>query len=131
MGQSKAQAKTQAKKETRTPEASRNGGADPVGGLEKEKLHQLLYQVLPDRRWCRSRASDRNDSIQGAGKDAGQKRDAHAGSITQRRRRSVWWTRQGEAASSALSDAAGPPLRGEGGGSVCDRQDRRVLPSLH
>jgi len=51
MVQSKAQAKTQAKSEKRPPEASRNGGADPFGGLNKEKLHHLLYQMLQGRRF--------------------------------------------------------------------------------
>jgi pyruvate dehydrogenase E1 component alpha subunit len=42
-------AQTKAKKPA--PEASRNGGADPLAGLGKEQLHTMLYQMLLGRRF--------------------------------------------------------------------------------
>ena len=41
----------QTKAKTPAPEASRNGGADPFSGLNKEQLHTMLYQMLLGRRF--------------------------------------------------------------------------------
>ncbi|HSL72460.1 MAG TPA: pyruvate dehydrogenase (acetyl-transferring) E1 component subunit alpha [Longimicrobiales bacterium] len=41
----------QPKARPRTSEASRNGGADPLSGLDKATLHHMLYQMLLGRRF--------------------------------------------------------------------------------
>jgi pyruvate dehydrogenase E1 component alpha subunit len=41
----------QTKAKARAPEASRNGGADPLDGLSKEALQQMLYAMLLGRRF--------------------------------------------------------------------------------
>src|SRR5687767_2712442 len=39
------------KEKAKPVEASRNGGAEPLGGLGKEQLHLMLYQMLLGRRF--------------------------------------------------------------------------------
>jgi pyruvate dehydrogenase E1 component subunit alpha len=44
-------AQTKAKAPPAPPEAARNGGADPLSGLDKDTLHVMLYQMLLGRRF--------------------------------------------------------------------------------
>src|SRR5688572_14308511 len=42
---------TKEKPKAKAPEVSRNGGAEPLSGLDKEQLHLMLYQMLLGRRF--------------------------------------------------------------------------------
>src|SRR5688572_28611000 len=43
-------------KKAKAPEVSRNGGAEPLSGLDKEQLHLMLYQMLLGRRFAEKAA---------------------------------------------------------------------------
>src|SRR5262245_15979401 len=51
IGISMAQTKTKAPSPPAPAEAARNGGADPLGGLSKETLQRMLYEMLLGRRF--------------------------------------------------------------------------------